>query len=740
MATDVDVVMQDVNHNNNGISATDLKHVSGAPAVPANNTDDKEAKELKENENDPVAAKNIWLKKYNDERKAHDYRECGVFLNTNVVIQDSKQLIQLLKTHMNTNATDKRLDAYLSMWINTVIFPDSDNKRIDDVVKKLFSGESLTTSQHIQEQHAALRSALESLKQTMETKRMFQDQRGNQRRERLDCVLKNLDNLYVRKLNEIDLHTANKMQLSSRIQTICSVRPSIEAQQAAMEDAKAKYSSHANVLEAILDKIATLGIVRINGQAYEPIYTDTHQFTYTYKIWGRNDGEIEDLVMFCVYPKEENPELWGAIFDKPGIWQSISRIIQKDYDTRFPIKIPQREYRSWRNGIYDSEKDRFYPWDSPVIKNMPDLVCCMYIDQEFKNDEYEYIIQKHGWRALDTPEMDAICKVQEWSQDECDWWYACLGRMMYPLGKHDNWDRVVYHMGRAGCGKSRSILFWTSYYPPEKVGVLNDNCEKVFGLEPLENTWAWTAFDVGTWQGMNQKQWNLMAEGGLLPIARKRKTAKTKQFDQPGMFASNQPLMWRDTNGEIVRRLFPFFYSKHPGKGNTKLTEDFRKYRLAISLKKICCAYREKYEKYGSQSLGDHNLPSIIMRNLQVIQRATNPLLSFLHDPVVILNKNYYTEFPLFKKSFGEFTTRCNLRNRMLTSDESLLQHTLESAGCSLISDPKDLPGPPAKPGMTKAMTWVRGMCMVELEYAQHHCPPERKNVPLPPLADEEET
>lgn len=671
-------------------------------------------------------SKERWIEDFKTETKLRDHKECGLTIKPNLIIDNPAHLVKLLQTQTAVRKIEekerKAAEARFSLWINTVIFRADDTTKIDDTVAKLFCGD-LRNSTQIQERHSQLRSALESLKQAFELSGWFRNNNGPQRRERFECVQKNLDNLYVRKLNEIDIKTANKTQLSSRIQTICSVRPSHEAQEAALEDAQAKYSSYTNVLQAILDKIATLGIVRIDHRAYEPVFTKAHQFTYTYKLWGNNDGELDDLVMYCVHSKEENPELWGAVFDKPGVWRSISRDLEKIYDPRFPCKVLQRETRAFSNGIYDCELDRFWTWDSPVLKTMPNLCPCVYIDMEFQNDEYEYIIQTKGWRALETPELDAICDVQEWSKEERDWWMACLGRMFYPLGKHDRWERLAYHMGRSGCGKSTSIQFWMSYFPPEKVGVLNDNCEKVFGLEPLENTWAWTALDVGKWEGMNQKSWNLMADGGNLPIARKKKIAtRPKPFTQPGMFASNQVLGWKATDAEIVRRMFPFFYSKTPGtKANSQLVNQFRRLRLAIALKKLCCAYREKYMEHGTK-IGDHMLPEIMQRNLQVILRHTNPVYAFLTDPVITRNPKYYTEFLTFRKSYHEYATRCNLRNRNLPTDDIFLEGTLTACDCKIVTDKNKLPGP-ARPDCPKNTTWVVGCCVTELEFFQHFRP-----------------
>ena len=707
-----------------GANSDRFKNVS-PNAQPLNGrTDEKDNPLLREAQ----AKKTAWLKQYNDAIHIKEHAQCGVTINPAQIIQNPEQLLHTLKTHTNPNrSTVKNLEARLSLWINTVIFRPETSKRnsIEDCVNILFSSKDLRTAQQIQEQHSALRSALDSLKQCMEAKNMFRDDPEQKKRKRFECVQKNLDSLYVRKLNEIDLRRADKSELSSRILNICSVRPSTEAQQAALDDAKAKYSAHANVLEAILDKIATLGIVRINGCAYEPIYTPDHQFTYTYQLWGNNDGDLEDLVMRCASPKDENPELWGAIFDRPGIWSSISRILTKNYDARFPIKIPQMHRRSFRNGFYDNEEDRFYAWNSPVVKYMEDLCCCLYIDDDFKNDEYEYTIQKDGgWRSLSTPELDAIPKVQGWSAELTDWWLATLGRMLFKLGSHEKWDRVVFQMGRAGCGKGTSIRFWMSLFPPEKVGVINDNCEKVFGLESLESTWAWTAIDVGSWQGMNQKVWNIMAEGGPISIARKNKVAKKKAtFDQHGAIASNRILSWPDVNGEFIRRVFPFFYSRHPGKLSSDLFADFLK-RRPISLKKICCAYREKFTKHGWM-LHEKDLPDELQRNLQVIQQCMNPLVAFLDDPIITLKEDYYTDLLVLKKSYGEFATRRNMKNRNFPSDESLIQHTLEARGCKLLIDMTLVP-----PGVLEAAKkadgakkpsnqWVKGCCITELEHLQ---------------------
>jgi hypothetical protein len=361
-----------------------------------------------------------------------------------------------------------------------------------------------------------------------------------------------------------------------------------------------------------------------------------------------------------------------------------------------------------------------------MIKHMDDLNPCLFIDDDFKNDEYEYTIQNEGgWRALPTPELASIPKVQKWSPELTDWWYAMTGRMLFRLGQYEHWDRVVYHMGRAGCGKGTSIRFWMALYPPEKVGVLNDNCEKVFGLEPLEYTWAWTAIDIGSWQGMNQKVWNVMAEGGPISIARKNRKAKKKQtFDQHGAIASNKVLSWPDVNGEFIRRVFPFFYSKEPGQQmNPNLHFEYLK-RLPISLKKFVCAYRDKQKLHGHESLGKHNLPQEVVRNLQVIQQHMNPLVAFLDDPVITRNENYYTDYNLLKKSYGEFALRRQMRNRTFPNDEALVTHTLDARGCTLLSD---LTVPPevieqAKkehPDKKPSTSWIKGCCITELEHLQ---------------------
>lgn len=156
------------------------------------------------------------------------------------------------------------------------------------------------------------------------------------------------------------------------------------------------------------------------------------------------------------YVRASNADLYVfLLYVQPG---AIIFDLKKNKDTRFPVKEESRFVSGWRNGLYDigtfstsncrfaassltslpiffigTDKNRFYPYESLAFKHLPDsLIGCMFTDQVFDNAAYEYTIQRKGWQGLETPELDAIPKVQRWDPDQALWWYAGVARMLYP--------------------------------------------------------------------------------------------------------------------------------------------------------------------------------------------------------------------------------------------------------------------------------------------------------------------
>ena len=65
--------------------------------------------------------------------------------------------------------------------------------------------------------------------------------------------------------------------------------------------------------------------------------------------------------------------------------------------------------------------------------------------------------------------------------------YAMMGRMLYPVGKHDDWQCMPYIKGVAGSGKTTIIEAFVKVYKESNTGVISNKIERQFGVAPLLN-------------------------------------------------------------------------------------------------------------------------------------------------------------------------------------------------------------------------------------------------------------
>jgi len=279
------------------------------------------------------------------------------------------------------------------------------------------------------------------------------------------------------------------------------------------------------------------------------------------------------------------------------------------------------------------------------------------------------------------------------------------------------------HMGRAGTGKSTSLKFWMYFFPESKIGILNNNCEKTFTLQSMEETWIWIALDIkGDWN-IDQTMWNTMVDGGPLAIARKNKSQRQKIFDQHGAIASNVIMRFQDTNGEFIRRLFIHNYKKKPKMTFAKNLEKEIQSNPGPYLKKMNCFYRFKVWSHGSTQLQDDDLPESIVGTLKELRQKVNPLMAFLdsdQDNIITCNQHYFMDKKLFVSEFKKFMNMNKIQTSASTSP-TFFADVFESKNCFVTSKIDDLPLDDSQKSEFKLNTradskneWVVGCCLTK--------------------------
>jgi hypothetical protein len=668
------------------------------------------------------------------------------------------QLAAVLLRPLPDETSDQQLLARLQLWVQAVHMLSADVK--DGVARadRLYFGAA--TVMELEQRQLALAAATQRLAEVMTHRAMLsmRTEMGRRYREQIMSIQCNLDTLFVMKLSTLDLMSGTRAHVSSKLTQLASERSSVQNQQQNLAAAKEQWSSFVQLLDKLLDKAQEWRLVRIDGQVYEPQYCGKGQWTRSYKLW--RSGEIFEFVHYAASLKHKDPELYGMLYDRGSYWKQVAEILKINVDDRFPDLEPSRFWYAFDTGVYCISDDRFYAYDSLGFKHLPeDIVCCNYFPQKFDNTEYEWQM-RHGisktepWYNILTPQLNKICRTQQWSHAECKWWYAGGGRMLFPCKQHDTWQKMWLHLGRAGTGKTTFLKYVASFFPRYRIGVINNNCEKIFTIQHLEKTWSWFGFDIKENWNLDQALWNTMVEGGLLPLARKFQTAKLTDFVQHGAVASNRLMNWPDLNGQFLRRLFPHLYKHSPlNMGSPTLARDMEMERGA-ALKKMACGYLFKAMQHKTEQLHDNMLPHSIRSSLALIRREANPLMAFLDSSKIVLHPSYYMDHKRFSRAFQEFSIDIGVRGgrSLPTVNDAFFADVLEAKNLRMAKDERIVPTgcafQPNNPqfdhtaGRQKTtQLWIIGCAFRDVEDQQpgyrpdNSLPPFDPNAPPAPLA-----
>jgi hypothetical protein len=132
------------------------------------------------------------------------------------------------------------------------------------------------------------------------------------------------------------------------------------------------------------------------------------------------------------------------------------------------------------NGIYNTDRCKLYPWVSAKdgrsawealiadgVHRKAD--CINSFDVECFADDVPYM-------DIPTPTLDRLVGHQiplEHRAEVLPWIYCHLGRLMYPLRRHDNWQTLLCIYGPAGTGKSTLVDMVVSMFREDNVAFVS---------------------------------------------------------------------------------------------------------------------------------------------------------------------------------------------------------------------------------------------------------------------------
>ena len=162
-----------------------------------------------------------------------------------------------------------------------------------------------------------------------------------------------------------------------------------------------------------------------------------------------------------------------------------------------------------------------------------------------------------------TPNFDGLLSSQM-SREVADSLEVLLGRLLFKVGTHDNWQVNLFLYGVGGSGKSVVIETVCRFYAPSQVGNITANQEQIFGLDGKYQKHLVVGRDMPKNMSkiLSQEILQQMISGEQVSVPRKTLLAKDVVWTAPTMFASNHIPDYADNQGQISRR-FAFYHFRN---------------------------------------------------------------------------------------------------------------------------------------------------------------------------------
>lgn len=393
---------------------------------------------------------------------------------------------------------------------------------------------------------------------------------------------------------------------------------------------------------------------KYGGSCYSEIYTEDGHRTHAWK----RECTIKEFIYRSV-TKECDYPAWKKLTDSFMNPVNIAAHLEHSYEAEFPWIEFSTHLFAFRNGLFDVRSLAFYPFDargewdaiaafagtryrmhkSSFETSAPTHrdVAVQYFDSDFDNTADFADIMLMDPVTIPCPEVEKVLADQELDPQTIEWFFAGLGRLLFPIGEMDNWQVVLFIKGVAGCGKSTIAQLVKSLYTPDQVGVLSSNAEDKFGLAPLRNKKLIICPEVKKRFAINQGDLQSMISGEDVSVAIKHQEAESIVWKGSMLFCGNEIPDWRDASNSMARRVLMFIFAKKIDAVDTGL---FARMKRGIDafLFRIALTYHRAVIRYGDVGIwgidrrGMSVLPPQLHAFHSEMMNSVQPLLRYIKD------------------------------------------------------------------------------------------------------------
>lgn len=266
----------------------------------------------------------------------------------------------------------------------------------------------------------------------------------------------------------------------------------------------------------------------------------------------------------------------------PGVylWQEDAKayinnaLRDVSYTQAFPVdmdKLLKWFHENHHSGFpLKSEVDMRTEWISFRDCTFNTVDCKLYRYNELPSPapftDHFYDVDMYGTDLADeslTPNWTKLVNTQL-QKKVGDFFEAMIGRLQFPVGKHDGWQIMPFMLGTASTGKGTVLSAIKRMKPDGRVGSISQNFESVFGLDALKHKSIVICWDMplDMPRRLNQATLQSMVSGEGVSIPAKYKKAETTMdWKIPMIWASNSLPNYKDTQGQISRRLCVFRFN-----------------------------------------------------------------------------------------------------------------------------------------------------------------------------------
>lgn len=235
-----------------------------------------------------------------------------------------------------------------------------------------------------------------------------------------------------------------------------------------------------------------------------------------------------------------------------------------------------------------------------------------------------------------------------------------IGRLFYPIGRHDNWQVMPFMKGDANTGKGTVCDLVKQMFPPSSVGVIGGTQEQTFGLESLHTKRLVMIPDLPKKFShiLGQSDFQSMVTGEGVSVARKNRAAVSDMdWTVPLFGAGNYLFDYNDNSGSISRRLVVFLFSTLVTDRNTTLKQTIIQDELVTILLRCLVAYRKTIERQRSADFWNKIAPASLREVQSEVKEATNYLANFLANGdsfyQIIFKQGAVTQLTELEKAFA---------------------------------------------------------------------------------------